>query len=83
MQRSLQSAGACIYWGLDSSGMSYDLMFAVTWGLLGAALVIGSPVIFMRIKDTVTMEEDLKFSDETIEDVVVGAGNKDEKMTAA
>lgn len=80
--KGLQSAGACIYWGLDSSGMSYDLMFAVTWGLLGAALVIGAPVIFMRIKDTVTMEEDLKFSDETIEDVVVGAHNNDAKLAA-
>lgn len=60
--------------------MSYDLMFAVTWGLLGAALVIGAPVIFMRIKDTVSMEEDLKFSDETIEDVVVGANNTDAKV---
>jgi hypothetical protein len=26
----------------------------------------------MRIKDTVTVEEDLKFSDETVEDVVPG-----------
>lgn len=54
--------------------MSYDLMFAVVWGLLGASLVIGAPVIFLRIKDTVEMEEDLKFSDKTVEDVVVGAG---------
>lgn len=54
--------------------MSYHLMFAVVWGLLGASLVIGAPVIFLRIKDTVEMEEDLKFSDETVEDVVVGAG---------
>jgi hypothetical protein len=63
--------------------MSYDLMFAVTWGLLGASLVIGAPVIFMRIKDTVTMEEDLKFSDETIEDVIVGGGTHHDAKTAA
>ena len=50
-------------------------MFAVTWALLGASLIIASPVVFMRIKDTVTMEEDLKFSDETVEDVVVGAAD--------
>ncbi|KFH41719.1 Protein of unknown functionlike protein [Hapsidospora chrysogenum ATCC 11550] len=72
--KGLQSAGACVWWGLDADGMSYDLMFAVVWGLLGASLVIGAPVIFLRIKDTVEMEEDLKFSDETVEDVVVGAG---------
>ena len=30
----------------------------------------------MRIKDTVTIEEDLKFSDETIEDVIAGPTDK-------
>lgn len=39
------------------------------WGLLGGALLIASPVIWLKIKDTVTIEEDLKFSDETVEDV--------------
>lgn len=32
----------------------------------------------MRIQDTVSIEEDLKFSDETIEDVI--AGPKDKKV---
>jgi hypothetical protein len=36
---------------------------------VAAALIIAAPVIFMRIQDTVSVEEDLKFSDETIEDV--------------
>lgn len=39
------------------------------WGLLGAALVFAAPVIWLKIKDTVSLEEDLKFSDETVEDV--------------
>ncbi len=39
------------------------------WGLVAGALLIAAPVIFMRIQDTVTLEEDLKFSDETAEDV--------------
>jgi len=39
------------------------------WGLLGGALVFAAPVIWLKIKDTVTIEEDLKFSDETVEDV--------------
>jgi hypothetical protein len=39
------------------------------WGVVAAALIIAAPVIFMRIQDTVSVEEDLKFSDETIEDV--------------
>lgn len=40
------------------------------WGLLGGALVIAAPVIWMKIQDTVSLEEDLKFSDETVQDVV-------------
>lgn len=41
----------------------------IQWGLLGGALVFAAPVIWNRIKDTVTIEEDLKFSDETVADV--------------
>lgn len=51
-------------------------MFGATWGCLAASLLIASPVILMRIKDTVTVEEDLKFSDETIEDVIAGPTDK-------
>jgi hypothetical protein len=39
------------------------------WGLVAGSLVIAAPVIFLRIKDTVSIEEDLKFSDETAEEV--------------
>ena len=31
--------------------------------------MIAAPVIWMKIQDTVSIEEDLKFSDETVEDV--------------
>lgn len=31
--------------------------------------MIAAPVIFLRIQDTVPIEQDLKFSDETVEDV--------------
>jgi hypothetical protein len=59
------------------------LVLTVTkqWGLVGGALVFAAPVIFLRIKDTVSVEEDLKFSDETVEDVApardVAVLNKD------
>lgn len=43
--------------------------FAACWGILTGSLVIASPVIFFKIKDTTSMEEDLKFSDETMADV--------------
>lgn len=48
------------------------------WGVVAAGIVIAFPVIWFRIKDTVTLEEDLQFSDETVQDVTVkdvdGAG---------
>jgi hypothetical protein len=43
--------------------------FTSQWGLVAGSLVIAAPVIFLRIQDTVSLEEDLKFSDETVEDV--------------
>jgi hypothetical protein len=45
-------------------------MFGATWGCLAASLVFAAPVIFMKIQDHVSLEQDLKFSDETAEDVV-------------
>ena len=43
--------------------------FAATWGLLAGSMAIAAPVIWLAIKDTVDLEEDIKFSDETIEEV--------------
>ncbi|KAK7416274.1 hypothetical protein QQX98_005345 [Neonectria punicea] len=75
--KGIQSAGAAIFWRLDGLGKPYDTIFGATWGCLAASLLIGAPVILMRIKDSVSVEEDLKFSDETIADVVVmPAGQK-------
>lgn len=69
--KGIQSAGAAIFWRLDGLKTPYMTLFGATWGCLAASLVIAAPVIILKIKDQVTMEEDLKFSDETIEDVVV------------
>jgi hypothetical protein len=44
-------------------------LFASCWGLLAGGLVCALPVILLKIKDHVSLEEDLKFSDETLEDV--------------
>lgn len=71
--KAFQSAGAAIFWRLDGLGKPYDTMFGATWGVLAGSLLIAAPVVFFKIKDHVSIEEDLKFSDETIEDVVVGA----------
>lgn len=51
-------------------------MFGSTWGLLAGSLVIAAPLIWFKITDHVSIEEDLKFSDETMEDVVHGGVEK-------
>ena len=70
--KSFQSVGAAIFWRLDALATPYMTMFAATWGVLAGSLLLAAPVVFFKIKDHVSIEEDLKFSDETIEDVVVG-----------
>lgn len=79
--KGIQSAGAAVFWRLDGLKKPYNTIFGATWGLLAATLLIAAPIIFIRIKDTIPVEEDLKFSDERVEDVV-GAealAAKDEK----
>ncbi|KAI1759071.1 MFS general substrate transporter [Hypoxylon sp. FL1150] len=68
--KAFQSAGAVVFWRLDGLHYEYNTLFAATWALCAASLVVAAPIIFLRIKDTTTLEEDLKFSDETVEDVV-------------
>ena len=41
------------------------------WGVVAGGLIMAFPVIWFRIKDTVSVEEDLQFSDETVQDVTV------------
>ncbi|KAH8906779.1 MFS general substrate transporter [Coniochaeta sp. PMI_546] len=81
--KAFQSAGAAVFWALDGQKKPYNTMFGATWGLLGGALLCAAPVIWLKIKDTVPLEEDLKFSDETVEDVapadVLAHHNRDEK----
>jgi hypothetical protein len=45
-------------------------LFISNWVLLSVSLLVAAPVMLWKIKDTVSLEEDLKFSDETAEDVV-------------
>lgn len=68
--KGLQSAGAAVMWSLDAKKMAFMAEFASNWALLSISLIIAAPVIFLKIQDHVSVEEDLKFSDETIEDVV-------------
>ncbi|RXG44909.1 hypothetical protein VDGE_03832 [Verticillium dahliae] len=81
--KGIQSAGAAVFWRLDGLETSYDTIFGATWGMLGAALLIAAPVIWMRIKDTTDVEEDLRGTDETVEDVVAPGKLAEEEKRAA
>jgi len=67
--KGIQSAGSAIIWRLDSNKVPFMNLFASCWALLAAGLLFALPLILTRIQDSVDLEEDLKFSDETIEDV--------------
>jgi len=77
--KGIQSAGAAVFWRLDGLKKPYNTMFGASWGLLAGALVFAAPVIWMKIKDTVPLEEDLKYTDETVEDVAPTVGRVQEK----
>ena len=67
--KGIQSAGAAVIFRIDALKTPYMNIFASCWALLGGSLLIAAPLIFTKIRDTVPIEEDLKFTDETYEDV--------------
>jgi hypothetical protein len=80
--KGIQSAGGAITWAMDDKGIAYMNMFASNWGLLAGSLICALPVILWKVEDTVALEKDLAFSDETAEEVaakalVIPAGGND------
>ncbi|KAI9816195.1 MAG: hypothetical protein M1827_001796 [Pycnora praestabilis] len=80
--KGIQSAGAAIIYRIDALNKPYMAIFGSSWGLLAASLLIAAPVVLLRVRDHVSAEEDLRFSDETLEEVVAvvteeGMGEKD------
>jgi hypothetical protein len=68
--KGIQSAGAAITPGIDTALTPYMTEFASTWGLLAGSIVVAAPVVWLKVKDTTSVEKDLEFSDETQADVV-------------
>jgi hypothetical protein len=68
--KGIQSAGAAIIWRLDGYKAPYMNLFISCWVLLAGSLFVALPVMLLKIKDTVPVEEDLKFTDETLEDII-------------
>jgi len=79
--KGIQSAGAAIVWSMDSNKLPYMNIFGSCWGLLTASLLAGLPVILWKVRDHVPIEEDLKFSDETLEDVAAPGALKHERAS--
>ena len=73
--KGIQSAGAAIASRIDALGVPYMNEFGANWGLLLGSLLIAAPVILMKVQNHTDLEEDLKFSDETIEDVAPVSAN--------
>jgi MFS family permease len=67
--KGIQSAGSAITWRLDDLKIPFMNMFASNWGLLVGSLIIALPVFLWKVEDTVSLEKDLEFTDETVEDV--------------
>lgn len=68
--KGIQSAGAAVMWSMDSNEVSFKAEFASNWALLVGSLICAAPVIFYKVKDHIALEEDLAFTDETIQDVL-------------
>jgi hypothetical protein len=68
--KGIQSAGAAVMWSIDSRNTSFRNEFISNWVLLSGSLIVAAPVIFLKIKDHVTIEEDLQGTDETVADVL-------------
>lgn len=79
--KGIQSAGGAITWRLDDIGIPFMTMFATNWGLLAGSLIIALPVILWKVEDSVSLEKDVAFTDETVAEVApkahVAAANGD------
>ena len=67
--KGIQSAGAAIAARIDALEAPYMHEFGANWGLLAGSLIIAAPIIFTKVQETVPIEQDLQFSDETVADV--------------
>ena len=68
--KGIQSAGAAIIFRIDALKAPFMNEFASCWGLLAGSLLVALPLILMKVRDTVPLEDDIKFSDETMEEVM-------------
>lgn len=68
--KGLQSAGSAVMWSLDKNELSFMNEYASNFGLLCGSILIAAPVVFLKIRDTISVEEEIEGTDETLEDVL-------------
>ncbi|KAH7204859.1 major facilitator superfamily domain-containing protein [Fusarium redolens] len=68
--KGMQPTGAAIAPQLDVKRVSYMGQLYTCWGLLAFSLILASPVIWIKVTEHSDLEKDLRFSDETMEEVV-------------
>lgn len=74
--KGIQSAGGAIAPAIDNTKVPYMTNLGSSWGLLAGSLIVAAPVIFLKVRDTTPLEDDLKFSDEQFAEVApTGANN--------
>ncbi|RFU30377.1 hypothetical protein B7463_g5945, partial [Scytalidium lignicola] len=78
--KGIQSAGAAVVNNLDARHLSYKKEFISNWVLLSVSLVVAAPLILTKIKDHVSIDEDLRGTDETIEDILP-VGHPEKQVT--
>lgn len=71
--KGIQSAGGAIAANIDARQVPFMTQFATNWGMLAGSILIATPVILYYVKDTTPLEVDLKFSDETVEEVAANS----------
>lgn len=67
--KGIQSAGGAIAANIDAHSVPFMTQLAINWGMLAGSIIIAAPVIMKYVKDTVPIEDDLKFSDEHLTEV--------------
>jgi hypothetical protein len=68
---------------MDANKIEFMPQLGICWGLLAGSLLIATPVIFLKIKEHVDIEDDLKFSDASFNEVaptILAGDRHDEKQ---
>lgn len=59
LYKSIQSAGAAVVWRADAVEAPYMNIFISTWVLLIAGLIFALPMIYIRVKDTTDINDEI------------------------